>query len=169
MRECMCDAIKRYSKASNKFASHYDPTKEKVVINYIDMNNLYGKAMSEYLPYGELEFIEVTDETIKVLTTPDESEYGYFLDVDIKCRKKRVHRRQDDFPMAPEKMKIKKDMQPPEQIELSDMYDISVGDVNKLIANTLPKEHYVVHYRNLKYYLLNGWKLNEVHEILRFK
>ena len=71
--------------------------------------------------------------------------------------------------MAPEKMKTTKDMLPPEQIELSDMYDISVGDVNKLITNTLPKEHYFVHYRNLKHYLLNGWKLNEVHEILRFK
>lgn len=47
MREGMCDAIKRYSKANNKFGSDYDPTKEKVFINYIDMNNLYGKAMSE--------------------------------------------------------------------------------------------------------------------------
>ena len=35
------------------------------------MNNLYGYAMSDSLPYEELEFIEVTDETIKeALTTP---------------------------------------------------------------------------------------------------
>ena len=56
--------------------------------------------------------------------------------------------------MAPEKMKVPEDMLPPEQIEIKDMY-IKVGEVNRLITNTLPKENYVPHYRNLKYYLLN--------------
>ena len=55
--------------------------------------------------------------------------------------------------MAPEKMKVPEDMLPPEQIEIKDMYDIKV---NKLITNTLPKENYVAHYRNLKYYLSNA-------------
>ena len=70
--------------------------------------------------------------------------------------------------MAPEKMKVTEDMLPPEQIEIKDMYDIKVGEVNKLIINTLPKENYVVHYRNLKYYLPNGWRLSKVHRILQF-
>ena len=58
--------------------------------------------------------------------------------------------------MAPQKMKVPGDMLPPEQIEIKDMYDIKVGEVNKLITNTLPKENYVAHYGNLKYYLLNA-------------
>ena len=42
------------------------------------------------MPYEGLEFIEVTDETIKeALTTSVDSEYGHYLDVDIECRKKR--------------------------------------------------------------------------------
>ena len=39
---------KRYSKASNEYCPDYDKNKPKVYINYLDMNNLYGKAMSKY-------------------------------------------------------------------------------------------------------------------------
>ena len=156
MRGGICDVIKRSSKANNEFWWDYDPTKEEVYINYIDMNNLYGYAMSDSLPYEALEFIEVTDETIKeALTTPNDSEFGYYLDVDMECKKKRDRKKQRDFPMAPEKMKVPEDMLPPKQIEIKDMYDIKVGEVNTLITNTLSKENYVAHYRNLKYYLSN--------------
>ena len=43
---------KRYSKANNKYCSDYDKNKPKNFIFYLDMNNLYGDAMSQYLPYG---------------------------------------------------------------------------------------------------------------------
>ena len=33
----------------------------------------------------------------------------------------------------------------------------------------MPKKNYVVHYRNLKYYLLNGLILKKVHRILELK
>ena len=68
----------------------------------------------------------------------------------MECRKKRDRKKQRDFPMATKKMKVTEDMLPPEQIKIKDMNDIKVGEVNKLITNTLPKENYVVHYRNLK-------------------
>ena len=71
--------------------------------------------------------------------------------------------------MAPEKMKITKDMLPAEQIEIKDLYDIAVGETNKLITNLLHKGNYVVHYRNLKYYLSHGWRLTTVHKIMKFK
>ena len=87
----ICDVIKRYSKVNNLDCPDYDPTKETIYINYIDMNNLYGYAMCKYLPYGGFEFIEVTDDTIKeALTTPKHSEYGYILDVDMECTKKKA-------------------------------------------------------------------------------
>ena len=47
-----CFVSKRYSKANDEFCLDYDESKEKVYIKYLDMNNLYGKAISEYLPYG---------------------------------------------------------------------------------------------------------------------
>ena len=45
---------KRYSKANNKDMNDYDLQKLSIFITYLDMNNLYGRAMSEYLPYGRL-------------------------------------------------------------------------------------------------------------------
>ena len=46
---------KRYAKANNKYMSDYDSNKQSRLITYLDKNNLYGWAMSEYLPYGEFE------------------------------------------------------------------------------------------------------------------
>ena len=42
----------RYSEANNKYIKDYDPTKQSKHMLYLDMNNLYGWAMSRYLPYG---------------------------------------------------------------------------------------------------------------------
>ena len=42
---------KRYAKANNKYMNDYDPKKQPTFISYLDMNNLYGWVMSEYLPY----------------------------------------------------------------------------------------------------------------------
>ena len=41
---------KRYSKANNKYCPDYDKTKPEKHISYLDMNNLYGSAISQYLP-----------------------------------------------------------------------------------------------------------------------
>ena len=35
----------------------YDPKKPLTFISYIDMNDLYGWAMSEYLPYDWFEWL----------------------------------------------------------------------------------------------------------------
>ena len=43
---------KRYSEANNKYIKNYDPAKLSGFIEYLDKNNLYGWAMSGYLPYS---------------------------------------------------------------------------------------------------------------------
>ena len=43
---------KKYSEANNKYLKDYDPTKLWGFIEYLNKNNLYGWAMSGYLPYG---------------------------------------------------------------------------------------------------------------------
>ena len=52
LREGTSSIAKRYSKANNKYCLDYDPKKPSTFISYLDMNNLYGWAMSEYLPNG---------------------------------------------------------------------------------------------------------------------
>ena len=51
LREGIFYIAKRYAKANNKYMNDYDPKKPSTFISYIEMNNLYGWAMSEYLPY----------------------------------------------------------------------------------------------------------------------
>ena len=52
LRGGICYIPKRYAKANNKYMNDYDPKKPSTFITYLDMNDLYGWAMSEYLPYG---------------------------------------------------------------------------------------------------------------------
>ena len=53
---------KRYAKANNKYMNDYDPKKPSTFISYLDMNNLYGWAMSEYLPYEGFKWLKNVDE-----------------------------------------------------------------------------------------------------------
>ena len=52
---------------------------------------------------------------------------------------------------------------------IADKYGIKFDGVKKLISNLSDKFKYVVHYKNLKYYLSLGIKLVRVHRILCFK
>ena len=45
---------KRYSKANNEYCKDYDKEKPENHIIYLDMNNLYGHAMSKFLPYRSI-------------------------------------------------------------------------------------------------------------------
>ena len=57
-------ASKRHNKANNKYCQDYDKTKPEKQIVYVDMNNLYGKAMSQYLPYGGFKWVKVNNKVI---------------------------------------------------------------------------------------------------------
>ena len=62
LRERISYIVKRYARANNKYTNDYDPEKASTFTTYLDMNNLYGWAMSEYLPYGEFEWLENINE-----------------------------------------------------------------------------------------------------------
>ena len=53
---------KRYAKANNKYMNDNDPSKPSTFITFLDKNNLYGWAMSEYLPYEKFERVKNVDE-----------------------------------------------------------------------------------------------------------
>ena len=53
--------------------------------------------------------------------------------------------------------------------DIADRYEIKVGGVKKLIPNLGDKVKYVVHYKNLQYYLSLGMKLIKINRIFSFK
>ena len=52
--------------------------KPSIFINYFDMNNLYGWAMSKYLPYEEFQWLENIDE-FNVMPISECSSIGFFF------------------------------------------------------------------------------------------
>ena len=53
---------KRYAKANNKYLNDYNSEEPSTFTSYLDKNNLYGWTVSEYLPYGEFNWVKKVDE-----------------------------------------------------------------------------------------------------------
>ena len=145
----------------------YSPKKPSTFISYLGMNNLYGLAMSEYLPYERFEWLKNVDE-FDVMSVSEKSPIGYFLEVDLEYPDE-LHELHNDYPLAPEKLAVSSDMLSKYCKKIADKYEIKIGDVKKLIPNLGNKTKYVVHYRNLQLYLSLGMKLTKIHKVLRFK
>ena len=47
-------------KNNDKYIKNYDKTKESSYLKYLDVNNLFGWAMSQKLPINTFEWIEQT-------------------------------------------------------------------------------------------------------------
>ena len=157
----------RYAKANNKYLNDYDPKTPSTLISYLDMNNLYGWAMSEYLPYKGFKWLKNIDK-FDIMSINDKSSIGYFLEVDLEYPDE-LHELHNDFPLAPETLAVSSDMLSKYCKEIADKYEIKVGDVKNLISNLGNKTNYVVRYRNLHLYLSLGIKLTKIHRVLKFK
>ena len=141
----------------------------KTLFFNLDLNNLYGDAISEYLPYGGFKWVEITNGSVnRVLNKSDNSLHGYFLEVDLEYPKE-LHDKHNDCPLAPEKIKIEDDMLSLYCLKIKNKHKIKTGDINKLARNLMSKNNYVLHYKNLQYYSSQGLILKKVHIILEFK
>ena len=124
----------------------YNPSQPSNFIIYLDVNNLYGRAMSQLLPTHGFEWM-----------TEDELEdwrdmlngKGCILEVDLEYAIK-LHDLHNDYPLAPENI-------------------IPPGTkVSKLVPNLDDKNKYVVHYVALKQYESLGLKVTKVHRGISF-
>ena len=127
LRGGIYDIAKRYSKANNKYMKNYDPIKPSTYIPYLDMNNLYGRAMSGYLPYGGFKWLKNVDD-FDVNSVSEKNPIGYFLNVDLKYPDI-LHLLHNDYPLAPEKLAIPYDMLSDYCKKIADKYRIKVDDV----------------------------------------
>ena len=91
---------KRYVKAKNNDLDVYGKSKPSNHWMYWDANNLYGGAMSEFLPCDGLR--KNDDITLEdVLATDDYAEEGHGVRVDSYFPPE-IHERLKEFPPAPE-------------------------------------------------------------------
>ncbi|KAL9971514.1 hypothetical protein ACROYT_G017685 [Oculina patagonica] len=158
----------RYGKANNKYMKDYDKKAPSKYIMYLDANNLYGWAMSQYLPTGGFKWLKQKEiDKINLAQYKEDSKKGLILEVDLEYPKE-VHNHHNDYPLGAEKVKVTKDMLSNYCKDIADKYKISTGLVHKLIPTLNNKEKYVLHYRNLQLYLDLGLKLTKVHRVLEF-
>ena len=77
----------------------YDKNKESSYLQYWDLNNLYGWAISQKLSVNNFEWIEdisqFNEDFIKDYN--EESDEGYFLEVDVTYLQK-LHELHDNLP-----------------------------------------------------------------------
>ena len=158
----------RYGKANNKYMNDYNKNDSSKYIMYLDANNLYGWAMSQYLPTGGFKWMK--QEHINKLDLgkyKEDSKKGLILEVDLEYPKE-LHNLHNDYPLGPEKVKVTEDMLSKYSKQIAEKYGISIGLVQKLIPTLSNKNKYVLHYRNLQLYIDLGLKLTKVHRVLEF-
>ena len=149
IRGRICHAMQRYAKANNKYMKDYDREKKSSYIQYLDANNLYGKAMTEKLPvrgFRWMDDISKTDEDfVKVYNKNDNKGYILEVDVDYPNKLQSLH---SDLSFLPERMVI--------------------NNTKKLVCNLNHKKNYIVHINVLKQALDHGLKLRKVHRVIEF-
>ena len=129
---------KRYSEAS-----------KNVNILYLDMNNLYGHAMSQYLPYANFKWVKNIDKIKqKLMNIKSNSSTGYILEVDLEYPQE-LHDIHNDYALAPEKINIPKEWLC-HCLKIANAHNITTGTVKKLVPNVMNKNNYLIHYRNLQ-------------------
>lgn len=156
----------RYAKANNRYMPQrdvndclsylsYKSDEDTQYLIYLDANNLYGLALSQYLPHSEFKWLtaeEIEHFDINIHCSNPNSEIGYILEVDMVYPPE-LHDLHDEFPFCPENIR------PP--VERSRQV--------KLIPNLFDKNNYVIHYRNLYQALKHGLRITKIHRILSFR
>ena len=149
IRGGICHAMQRYVKANNKYMKNYDKKKKSSYIQYLDANNLYGKAMTEKLPVIGFKWVndisKMDEDFVKDYDKNDNKGYILEVDVDYPNKLQNLH---SDLPFLPEKMVI--------------------NNTKKLVCNLNDKKNYVVHINVLKQALDHGLKLRKVHRVIEF-
>ena len=93
----------------------YDLKKPIKFIIYLDANNLYGWATSQYLPYGEFKWLNKKQinkfdvNSIEFSCIEENSSIGYIFEVELEYLVD-LYDLHNDYPLAPEKLKIIHDM-----------------------------------------------------------
>lgn len=154
---------KRHAKANNEYIDDYDKSKEESYITYLDANNLYGGAMSEYLPFKGFEWDKRNWTKEKIMDLDDKGDNGFTFCVDLHIPEDK-HDYFNGYVPLPVNKKIKKS-------ELNDWQqkDYNECDITKLCCSLEDRKEYVVHYRMLKLALSLGFELTKVHKCLTYK
>ena len=152
----------------------YIESEENKKLLYIDANNLYGWAMSQYRPTGDfkkIKFLE-NDDSVQcdeieedIINTPDDNEYGYFKKCDSEYPTE-FEEKTVNFPFCSYHTKADPNLF---SDNMKSVKQPNYKPTEKLMRDLTNKQKYMIHYRMFKFYTKMGRKVTKVHTIYRFK
>ncbi|XP_070170854.1 uncharacterized protein [Polyergus mexicanus] len=89
----------RYARANNKYLQSYDPSEPSSYLMYFDINNLYGWAMCQSLPYENFRWVDNVT-SVDLMSVTSDSPIGYILEVDL-AYPSNLHDSHADLPFCP--------------------------------------------------------------------
>ena len=104
----------------------------------------------------------------EIMKKKENAKNGWILEVDLEYPAE-LHEQHNSYPLAPEKKVVKKECMSDYQKRLMKDLDLKPPESEKLLLTLEDKSNYVVHYRNLQFYLKQGMKLKRVHRVLEFE
>ena len=139
---------------------HYTRADENTQLLYIDINNLYGWALSQRLPCSDFEWIVDHSKLSQLLENlpsmdTENAHIGYVMEVDLHIPEK-WHDFLDQLPPAP----------------ISEIPNVQAApkcSVKKLLLTLKDKTNYIVHFRLLQFYInYMGVEVTKVHRAIEF-
>ena len=117
MRGTVYYISKRYSKSNNRYLKYFDSKQNSKHIIYLDANNLYGYAMSKFLPTSEYKWIYPKEFELNKYTS--HSFQRCVLEVDLGYPKE-LNKLHNDYPLAPDEIEIKRKLLSSYQLKIAD-------------------------------------------------
>ena len=143
MRGGISMVSKRHAKANNPLVEGYDPEKPSSHIQYLEVNNLYGWAMSQPLSTGAFRWrtascwpkpLQIIQQTIQRASS-----------LRWIWNTQELHKAHNAFPLAPERMIVQGEWMSEYQRNLLGV-GVAPTEVEKLVPNLRNKARYVLHY-----------------------
>ena len=156
---------------SSVMGDRYIKSDENTKLLYIDANNLYGWAMSQYLPTSEFEKLQLPEEyeleqiVEDLRFIPDYSEFGCFMECDLEYPVE-IKEKTENFPLCPYQTKADSNSF---SGYMNSVKQTNYKPTEKLMRDLTNKYNYMMHYRMFKFYTNLGMKVTHIHTIYRFK
>ena len=104
--------------------------------------------MSKFLPSSGFKCIDPKEFYLNKYT--NNSLKGCVLDVDLEYWKQ-LYELNNNYPLAPDKIEIKRKMLSEYQLKIADWYNIPTGNVKQLLSQLFDKEKHEILNENLKF------------------
>ena len=156
---------------SSVMGPRFIESNENTKLLYIDANNLYGWAMSQYLPTSEFEKLQPPEAYILEQIVedwrfiPDNNEFGYFIECDLEYPAE-IKEKTENFPLCPYQTKADPNLF---SEYMNKVKQPNYKPTEKLMCDLTNKYNYMMHYMMFKFYTQIGMKVTKIHTIYRLR